>query len=693
MGSTPGKICQDPMDLEDVGGIRTTSIPRLTASSNEPNNNQIGRITSNQPWIPTEEDSTEPWIQIEFDDEPVYIFGLVIKGAGPDTNKFVTKVRVESKLSETDEEWNLISTTSGEPTFEANTDDDNMASIYFPENQPILATVVRIHPVEWEGDEPAVRVGLLGCFKMVETTTTEKPKKTIPATEPATTPAATTTTTPIEIVTTTKRTPVYTETTTVSTTSQGVVTSRQTTTSKSVPETTVSTVVVTTSPAVEPTTTAPEEVVSTTEEVMTTPTGPVLVTTTKTSTTSAVEIVTTPEATTTPESEPTTAPMVEPTTAPVEPTTAPMVETTTVEVTVVKTTPVVTEPAATTTPAVVVDTTTTKTVTTAPLEPTTEEPVATTTVVDTTKVVETTTVKKTTTTPLTTTTKAAVKECADEVVVLTQYTGLPIPDSVYTASSNVEYAAESKTVLDTNKAVTEFWAPSATDEEPFIQIKFDTRVTVVQLLVQGSFGSDQWTETFEMTYTTSSDVNNAAVWEPATNADGSLIFIGNSEDRQIVTVDMTSPISDVTAIRVYPKTSGGAGADDGEVSIPNPALRVDVAGCYEERAVVTTTKTVTTETTGAVQTTTTAPVVVPEKTTTPSAPVETTTPSAPEETTTPAPVVEVTTTVEEKPTTTTVMTTTSKAVMDTTTTLPVRTTTTRETVETTTPPPTPRPPS
>merc|ERR1739840_91507 len=143
-------------------------------------------------------------------------------------------------------------------TFEANTDDDNMASIYFPENQPILATVVRIHPVEWEGDEPAVRVGLLGCFKMVETTTTEKPKKTNPATEPATTPA-----TPIEIVTTTKRTPVYTETTTVSTTSQGVVTSRQTTTSKSVPETTVSTVVVTTSPAVEPSTTAPEEVVST----------------------------------------------------------------------------------------------------------------------------------------------------------------------------------------------------------------------------------------------------------------------------------------------------------------------------------------------------------------------------------------------------------------------------------------------
>merc|ERR1739842_208739 len=170
--SEPGKLCQEPMDVDDViDGIRTTQLPRLIASSNIPTGN-IGRITSDQPWTPaaTDDDSTEPWIQIEFDqeDEPVYIFGLVIKGAGDDTGKFVTKVRIESKLPG-DEEFSPV---TDDVTFDANTDDATPSNIYFTdEHQPILATVVRIYPVEWEGDEPAVRVGLLGCFKVVQTTT------------------------------------------------------------------------------------------------------------------------------------------------------------------------------------------------------------------------------------------------------------------------------------------------------------------------------------------------------------------------------------------------------------------------------------------------------------------------------------------------------------------------------------------
>merc|ERR1739842_13051 len=210
--SEPGKLCQEPMDVDDViDGIRTTQLPRLIASSNIPTGN-IGRITSDQPWTPaaTDDDSTdEPWIQIEFDqeDEPVYIFGLVIKGAGEDTNHFVTKVRIESKLPG-DEEFSPV---TDDVTFDANTDDATPSNIYFTdEHQPILATVVRIYPVEWEGDEPAVRVGLLGCFKVVQTT----PVKTTTQVVTTTTPVAVVdTTTPMAVVdTTTPMAPVETTT-------------------------------------------------------------------------------------------------------------------------------------------------------------------------------------------------------------------------------------------------------------------------------------------------------------------------------------------------------------------------------------------------------------------------------------------------------------------------------------------------
>ena len=170
--STPGEICEEPMDLQDVFGTPTTVIPRISASSNEPKDDE-GRITSNKPWTPTEEDLTsddDSWIQVEFD-EPVYIFGLVVRGAGPETDNFVTKVTVDYKLPE-DEDFTPVTPSDEEETFPANEDDTTPSTIYFPDTKPVLVTVIRIHPVEWEGDEPAIRVGLLGCYKLVETTTT-----------------------------------------------------------------------------------------------------------------------------------------------------------------------------------------------------------------------------------------------------------------------------------------------------------------------------------------------------------------------------------------------------------------------------------------------------------------------------------------------------------------------------------------
>ena len=169
--STPGKICEEPMDLNDVFGTPTTVIPRVSASSNEPTDNE-GRITSDKPWTPTQEDITsdnDAWIQIEFD-EPVYIFGLVVRGAGPETGDFVTKVNIDYKLPE-DEDFTPVTPSDEEESFPANEDDSTPSTIYFPDTQPVLVTVIRVHPVEWEGDEPAIRVGLLGCYKLVETTT------------------------------------------------------------------------------------------------------------------------------------------------------------------------------------------------------------------------------------------------------------------------------------------------------------------------------------------------------------------------------------------------------------------------------------------------------------------------------------------------------------------------------------------
>ena len=90
------------------------------------------------------------------------------------------------------------------------------------------------------------------------------------------------------------------------------------------------------------------------------------------------------------------------------------------------------------------------------------------------------------------------------------------------------------------------------------------------------------------------------------------VFVANKNDFQIAVINFNPPLSDVTAIRVYPKTSSQSTQE-------TSSLRVDVSGCFEEKTIVTTTKVVTTETTGQQSTTTSKPVV--EETTT-FAPVE-----------------------------------------------------------------------
>merc|ERR1739838_43608 len=169
--TTPGKICSEPMEIEDIFGIPTTVVPRFTASSNEPKGD-VGRIDSTEPWTPSEDDlaDQDAWIKIEFD-EPVYIYGLIVRGGGSESGKFVTKITVDYQLSE-DDDFTPVTPSDEDESFPANSDENTPSTVTFPEDEPVLVTVIRVHPVEWVGDEPAIRVGLLGCYKLIETTTT-----------------------------------------------------------------------------------------------------------------------------------------------------------------------------------------------------------------------------------------------------------------------------------------------------------------------------------------------------------------------------------------------------------------------------------------------------------------------------------------------------------------------------------------
>ena len=210
------------MDVENVYGSQISSVPTISASSNEPED------IANKPWSPTIEDlatDNDVWIQIEFE-QPVYIFGLTVKGAGEDTGKFVSKVKVDYKLEtssdEPSEEFSPISSENDDDTFTANVDDSQMSSIYFPDKQPVLVTSIRVHPVEWTGDEPAIKIALLGCYKAIETTTEIKTTtEIVTTTEPivieegtTTSPAVESTTSSQEEVTTVVSTMATKETTT-----------------------------------------------------------------------------------------------------------------------------------------------------------------------------------------------------------------------------------------------------------------------------------------------------------------------------------------------------------------------------------------------------------------------------------------------------------------------------------------------
>ena len=249
--TTPGKICSEPMDLEDIFGIPTTVVPRFTASSNEPKGD-VGRIDSTEPWTPSEVDlvDQDAWIKIEFD-EPVYIYGLVVRGGGSESGKFVTKIKIDYQLSEGDD-YTPVTPSEEEEHFPANSDDNTPSTVIFPEDKPVLVTVIRVHPVEWLGSEPAIRIGLLGCYKLIETTTTVQKTTEVVTT---TTPIVDETTTTEEPSVETMKPETAVVTTTVSSSTSKSYTTEPTTTTVYEVDTTTQVVVKTTEQTEESTTT------------------------------------------------------------------------------------------------------------------------------------------------------------------------------------------------------------------------------------------------------------------------------------------------------------------------------------------------------------------------------------------------------------------------------------------------------
>ena len=82
---------------------------------------------------------------------------------------------------------------------------------------------------------------------------------------------------------------------------------------------------------------------------------------------------------------------------------------------------------------------------------------------------------------------------------------MPVPGSSYGASSNVELAQNAKVDLQgatggEKSFDLSVWSPESDDKLSWLSIEFETPVTVMEILTQGSLGKEQWTDTYVLGY-------------------------------------------------------------------------------------------------------------------------------------------------------------------------------------------------
>lgn len=151
-----------------------------------------------------------------------------------------------------------------------------------------------------------------------------------------------------------------------------------------------------------------------------------------------------------------------------------------------------------------------------------------------------------------------------------------------TASSNLEHAINAR--LNSDKS----WTPDLDNEDktlsngrwvpkPWLQVTFDRAVTVSSVITQGD--SDTGDHVTEYTVSYSNDAQST--WHTVSDESGAAtVFSGNADGVTSVQNEFTTPLSEVTAVRIKPVTWENTAA-----------LRVELRGCYTKVVVTSTVKT------------------------------------------------------------------------------------------------------
>lgn len=92
------------------------------------------------------------------------------------------------------------------------------------------------------------------------------------------------------------------------------------------------------------------------------------------------------------------------------------------------------------------------------------------------------------------------------------FLGAPIPQSWYSSSSNDESSKKAQVSFsqmpDDGRTT---WEASEDDSYPWIQVTFDTTITVMQIITQGSLTENSWVTSYMVNYTTVAE-DGSEVW-------------------------------------------------------------------------------------------------------------------------------------------------------------------------------------
>ncbi|XP_038060492.1 lactadherin-like [Patiria miniata] len=118
-----------------------------------------GRLNNRNKWLAASNDAN-PWIEVDLD-EPTVVTGVITQGISRSIRMWVTAYKVAYKKQHSSD-YEYVTDGNGDiKVFIGNTDTDTPVTNLFDES--VVATVVRIEPMEWYSNYVAMRLELLGC--------------------------------------------------------------------------------------------------------------------------------------------------------------------------------------------------------------------------------------------------------------------------------------------------------------------------------------------------------------------------------------------------------------------------------------------------------------------------------------------------------------------------------------------------